>query len=80
MPKTQARFSDVSVGTVTLSAKPNADWQLYFWTANLQHSVERSLIALHLRGPGARRPEDIAVNVCSLGHPLNACCDVNSAM
>ena len=68
MPKTSARFSDVSVGTVELSARPNQDWQKYFWTANLQHSVERSLIALQLRGPNAKHPVDIAINVrCCLG-------------
>jgi hypothetical protein len=63
MPATAKRFSDVSVGTVTLSASPNSDWQSYFWTVNLQHAVERSLMALQLQGPDVDNPVDVAINV-----------------
>jgi hypothetical protein len=62
------------VGTAELSAQPNQDWQKYFWAANLQHSVERSLIALHLCGPDAHRPIDIQVNVRLLMHLFSRFC------
>lgn len=64
MPSTLETFSDFAIGTVKFTQLPDGDWQRYFWTANLLHAVERSMMARWLEGDNATQPLDIEANVC----------------
>lgn len=66
MPSTLATFSDFAIGTVKMTQMPDSDWQAYFWTANLLHAVERSMMARWLDGDNATLPLDVEVNVRAL--------------
>lgn len=62
LPPTNRLFSDINVGSLKVTGEPDADWKRYFFGANLQLAVDRSLAALRL-GTEAQGPLDVQVHV-----------------
>jgi hypothetical protein len=48
LPPTNRHFSDVQLGRLQVMGMPDSDWKKYFFAANLQVAVDRSLTALRL--------------------------------
>ena len=78
LPPTNRLFSDINVGSLQVTGEPDTDWKKYFFGANLQLAVDRSLAALRL-GIEDQGPLDVQVHVRRASRSPNASCCVARA-